>query len=194
MFRSEFDVSSSSLVARMLVLVEMTRPCHKGGFSIHALPKHGRNQRYMHLWGFDGFNLESLGDSGSHRAASTAQATPRSQGPPLPSKEDQWQKFVQEDLGYNLDAPPKWMKFAPALKELERSSKHGKRYLDPCSDGSAEKCWTRADGRWPVEGVDWQHMAGKGTKGGGNAGSGGPIFVRKAFLKSVYLRKYARTK
>ena len=164
LFQSELRVNPRIMVARVLILVEIAKPCHSGSFSTHALVKHGKEQPFERMWGFHGFKLHSLGPPGAHRAGSTTQVPRRIAEERHPSKEEQWQKFISDDLGYNPEQIPEWIRFAPALKGLTGKSGHGRRFLDPDSDGAKTHCWTRADGQWPVEGVDWQNMLGNIVK------------------------------
>ena len=144
------------------------------------------------LFGWDQFDLSSVvAPQPKARAISTtASARPKRKAVPAPSLEEQWDAFMRKCVGTDAAQAPEWIKLAQALRQLEPSSLHGRRYLDPSADAKKGTCWVREDGGWPRKNIDWKYRPG--SRGGGNAGQGGPIFVRKTFLKAVYAYKYAR--
>ena len=74
------------------------------------------------MWGFDGFKLHSIRPPGSQRPESATREARRILEAPQPSKEEQWQKFVRDDLSYDPDELPGWIKLATILKGLNETS------------------------------------------------------------------------
>ena len=83
-----------------------------------------------------------------------------------------------------------WIQLARFLPEVGEGASHAKRFVEPAT-GSRRYYWTRSDGRLPRHMIDWRHMR-LGKKGGGQKGSGAVVHVREAFLKHVFVSRYAK--
>ena len=197
LFSEEQKCQGGLLRGRILILAQMRRPCYSG-YSLHGLAMRKGSKYWERLFGWEQFDLSAVVAPSPKKKEEEAKpqsshsARPNRQLSPTPSLEEQWEAFVMKCVGTDAAQAPDWIKLAPALRNLRDpplSSLHGKRYLDPKVDGGSA-CWKRADGGWPRKSIDWKYSPGK--RGGGNAGQGGPIVVRKAFLKSVYVMQYAR--
>ncbi len=117
--------------------------------------------------------------------------------PPLPVTEgtgrlQQWGAFLRS-LGEEAQSEQAWLKLSSALQKLKElgkpvSANQAKRYVTP----SSTLCWKRAGGAVPREGSEWRHLHAAGKSRGQGAGSGrGPLYVKKSFLKCVFLRQYS---
>ena len=154
-----------------------------------------QSKYWERLFGWEQFDLSAVvapRPKEDAKPSSSYSVRPNRKLAPSPSLEEQWEAFMMKCVGTDSAHTPDWIKLAPALRKLQEpplSSLHGKRYLDP-KVGGESACCLRADGGWPRKGSDWNYSPC--TRGGGNAGQGGPIFVRKALLKSVYVNRYAR--
>ena len=74
-----------------------------------------------------------------------------------------------------------WIKLAPLVCKLsETDTRQTKRFVD------GKKGWLMSNGQAPREGNEWKRITGPGTTGGGDAGSGGPIYIHVDFAKHVY--------
>ena len=180
------------LIGPRLDLVDLGRPGSLSGYSLHGLAIRKDAKYWERLFGWELFDLSGVVAPLPLPLPKAAAKTTRRVSSPKPSVEEQWDAFLTKCVGTGGEQAPEWTKLAPALRALQDpppSQTHGKRFLDPTVDGGSG-CWKREDGGWPRKNTDWKYAPGK--RGGGNPGSGGPIFVRKAFLKSVYVKQYAR--
>ena len=199
----------SFLQARILVFACLAYPdCHAKPHSLHACITYGDTRKWDPLWGWKGFGqipvaigpppvrIEDFGAPVGEEIRGPASSKPDRQeparntggttaGPSVKlSKEKQWARLVKK-LGCVDDD---WIQLPPFLEEVGENGRHAKRFVKREKDSN--KCWHRLDGGYPRHLQDWRHMH-SGKLGGGNKQSGGPIHVRKDFLKTVFLRKYA---
>ena len=207
LFEKEKQVRPDLWRGRILVLAQMDRPCHsKGGdFALHALVLWKDAEYWERLFGWEKFDMHGvtapaatspvlpvtpseIPNVAPAEGQEVTRAAPVRPMAPRLSKEDQWRQFLRDDLKYGSQAPD-WIKLVPALKALGEKHRHAIRFLDPEVEGA--KIWAKTDGGIPEEDVDWKRMNGPGSGGGGAASSGGPLYVKKSFLKSVFFRKYA---
>ena len=121
----------------------------------------------------------------STTAKQTTAVKKTSTSPKTLTKEEQWAQLWKKLRVADGDD---WIQLPRFLPEVGEVSKHVKRFVQPAEE--SKKCWTRSDGGWPRHKTDWKHMC-SGKKGGGNKGAGGPVHVRKAFLKHVFYSKCA---
>lgn len=200
LFRAELQTKEGArlLKSRILVLVQVPRPCLSGNHEIHtticksiqlASLDTCSQPKWARFSSWAGFR--KIGDSGSANGGARFDAKPaglampavrRSAIPPRPSLSPA-QKWAM--LLGRLPAPEegRWIKLALFLHQVQEPAGHTMRYLSP----DEKKCWTFARGRVPKVRKDF--VKRKGGRGGG-AGDGIP-YCSKDFLEEVFLRHYA---
>ena len=175
---------------RILVLVQMTRPCHQGGFSLHGLLLRKGTDDWERLFGWAGFARKPLrGEAGPAASASASTTPPAAAAAQRTSKAAQWQHVIRTLSGPTyapLLGADERVQLTTSLKLMGKPSQQAKRYVDGSSKNMA---WVKSDGKKPARTQDWKHMAGR--RGGGQAGSGGPIHCKVAFLKDVFMKHHA---
>ena len=170
----------SFLQGRILIFASF----HKHALSVHAAITFGTSAIWRTLWGWEGF--DGIPSQVSTLAKQSAPAKKTSPSPKTLTKDEQWAQLLKKMKVADGDD---WIQLPRFLPEVGEVASHAKRYVQPAKE--SRKCWTRSYGGWPRHMSDWRHMR-SGQKGGANKGSGGPLHVRKAFLKHVFCSKYAQ--
>ena len=207
LWERELTLNRDLWKARVLIFIELPRPCHSGSHHIHGsiLRKTGD---WEVLFGWRGFKqgaassgpageLDKQGENVKEQAKSKESAS----APAVPAEaqssqpdvvvrqpalserqlETRWQAKLK-----NMEAEGEWIRLSAFLSELREPAGHPQRHVE---DQSSKKLWwlgiryTRA----PREGVDWCRRSGKRGGGAGSVGAKrlGPIYGRVAFLKEA---------
>ena len=169
----------SFLQGRILIFASF----HKNALSVHAAITFGSSASWRTLWGWEGF--DGIPSQVSTTAKQTTAVKKTSASPKTLTKDEQWAQLLKK---FRVADGDDWIQLPRFLPEVGEVAKRVKRFVQPAEE--SRKCWTRSDGGWPRHKTDWRHMC-SGQKGGGNKGSGGPVHVRKAFLKHVFYSKHA---
>ena len=187
---------SRVLRGRILVLAQMTNPCHKGDFSLHGLLATGGSPQWERLFGWGGFSLRSISAASGVPAATLpssasdsvavarrgAPASASSSSPaPALSNNAKWTQ-LKAKLGSHGHAG--WYALTDFLVQVKEHKGHSARFV--CAKEKGKRLWVLDGGRRPKVKQDWDK---KPTKNGG--GHGGVIFCREKFLKDVFDKHYA---
>jgi len=187
LWKSELAHSTALWFARVLVFVEMRRPCHSGPFSTHAsILLNKEDSHWAVLWGWRGFGVP-LG--AAKRSAGSGSAGPSSPSSAVarPTGDAQWRACLKRLSGPSGSlAAEDWVQLTKFLKEVGKPSGQALRYVD----GISKPSWVKCSGAKPAKFKDWRHMPGK--RGGGSSGSGGPIHCKVSFLRDVYLKYFCQ--
>ena len=176
----ELALDSSLWKARLLIFVELHKPCHSGLHFFHAsiLRKAGVWEVFFGWRGFKNNEAAPAVIAPAAMPAASSSGTAVSSRP-TDSPEAQWQSKLSQLGGGGADD---WVELSKFLRKVRKPTHHLKRYLD----GSSSFSWRPM----PRENQDWCHKAGK--RGGSARGSGGPLHCKVSFLKKIFMKYYAK--
>lgn len=179
LWKAELRQSAKGWQSRILILVAMPRPCHRGPYSLHASILKKGDTRFRNLWGWAGYR------NGSQPMATVAGPKPKLPlAPPAlqPTLSDdaKWEAISSRLTKHKTD----WVRVVDFLDEVKVSRRHSMRFLD----GLHSQCWELGPRRRRPQ-VKTHYLKMKGAHGGG-AGEGIP-HARTSFLKQVFLKYYA---
>ena len=182
LWTSELARNKAPWFARVLVFVEMPRPCHSGSFSTHSsILMNQANSDWAKLWGWQGFGIFPAAAVRSAPAAAVRSAMPVAR----PSGCTKWKECLKRLSGPSVSlADGDWVQLTKFLKEVGKPSGHAIRYVD----GVSKPSWVKSSGAKPIKFKDWKQLPGR--RGGGSPGSGGPIHCKVSFLRDVYLKYF----
>ena len=141
LFPKEQTCQRGLVRGRILVMAQMNRPCYSG-YSLHGLVMMKQSKYWERLFGWERFDLSAVvapRPKEDAKLSSPYNARPNRKLASAPSLEEQWEAFMMKCVGTDFAQALDWIKFAPALRTLQVSSLHGKRYLDP-KVGGESKC------------------------------------------------------
>jgi hypothetical protein len=174
---AELNRDTTALKGRMLILVEMNKPCHGGSFSVHGSLYATGGPRWTNLFGWSGFKRTRQEQPG---AANSRQEQPRASSQeqpraPRPTRAAEWLQVVPK-----LRAASGWVVLSRFLKEVNKPSNQTMRYLE----GDRDCMWKSATGRKPRRSIDWELIPVRGRGGGQGEGA---VHCHVDFLKHVFL-------
>ena len=183
------EATAGAWAGRVLVFVQMPKPCHSGDFELHSSVL-WRQGKWSSVFGWSGF--PSLDSAARHDppVVASASSAPRvaqaSKAPWAPSPEDlanAWQGILPRMVRQGG-----WIKVASFLQVLGEPDGHPQRFLE---GASRKKLWLLGPRfqRAPRLGTDYTRTAGK--RGGGAGSEHGPLWGSQDFLQqvaSVYFR------
>ena len=190
LWRSELAHSRAPWFARVLVFVEMRRPCHSGPFSTHAsILLNREDSDWAVLWGWRGFGIHpgTAQRSAAVVAAGSVGFSSPSSAAARPTGDAKWRACLKRLSGPSGSlAADDWVQLTKFLKEVGKPSGQALRYVD----GVSKPSWVKSSGAKPAKLKDWKHLPGR--TGGGSPGSGGPIHCKVSFLRDVYLKYFCQ--
>lgn len=170
---AELKKDPESLQGRLLIFVELSKPCHSGTFHLHGSLREAGREKWTDVFGWAGFKRKRDDASSSASVAPVGSSTPPR---PKRSRAAEWQ-----DKAGRLKASNGWVVLAHFLRQCS-SLPVGQslRFVEgerPCR-------WTSATGGKPRKGTDWKYMKVAGR--GGGAGDG-VVHCRLDFLEHVFM-------
>ena len=168
--------------ARILLFACFPRPCHAGGYSLHASIRHTGSTRWERLWGWAGFKAASGPvPKAKAKAASAATSAPTA----MPSQRTTQQKWQKIKL--KLSVAGGFVQLTQFLQELGLPSNQAKRdYI------TGRNAWRLGEGRGRALAVrkDWDHKLG--SRGGGAGRGHGPLHVQLKCLEQIFTKYYSQ--
>jgi hypothetical protein len=164
----------SRWVGRMLLFVELRRPCHSGSIAgLHASVIWRSATAWATLFGWRGFWPRGH-DLDAAPSAPTARTAP-----PIDAEGRLRTLLGRRDIQRGSDS---WVLLTTFLRAVNAPAKQTKRYVD----GSTKMAWVSITGSKPRVNTDWAYMP---AKSGGGQGEGA-LHCRFGFLVHVYARHY----
>lgn len=175
--------NKQGLCGRILCLVQMTRPCHRGDHHLHALILKKGNVLWEKMFGWAGFSLACVapGENVAATATPSRPKPPAAAPTPAVTDDQKWKLLCKTMQSHGHDG---WWALTDFLVAVKENKRHGSRFVD---GKSRKKTWVLADGRRPVLKKDWMKKAS--SRGGGDDGI---LFCTNEFLKAVFVQKYAK--
>jgi hypothetical protein len=164
----------SRWVGRMLLFVELRRPCHSGSIAgLHASVIWRNATAWATLFGWRGFwpRGHDLDVAPSAPTARTA--------PPIDAEGRLRTILGRHGIQCGSDS---WVLLTAFLRAVNAPAKQTKRYVD----GATKMTWTSITGRKPRENTDWAYMSA--NRGGGQGA--GVLHCKFSFLVHVYTHHY----
>lgn len=172
LLKAEIAKDADALKGRLLIFVELHRPCHNGPFQLHGSWCEAGSLEWSDVFGWAGFKRKRT-EASSSAAAPAARSLEAKV--PKRSRAAEWQ-----DKAARLKAKNGWVVLAHFLRECSKPVGQALRFVEgdrPCR-------WKSVAGGKPRKGTDWKYMNVAGR--GGGAGEG-VLHCRMDFLQHVFL-------
>ena len=177
LFTAEATRDGNALRGRLLILVEMSKPCHTGPFDVHGALFDADRMGWQDVFGWSGFKRETSSPSRLPLPVPKALPAPRPAPTPRRSRAAGW-----GEVASTLPSLNGWVLLCRFLKHpmINKPANQTMRYLTgdlPCR-------WRSSTGGKPRKGMDWKYMKVPG-RGGGHGN--GAVHCHVDFLQHVFL-------
>ena len=198
-WEQELNWDATPWAARILVLVELPRPCHSGNtVYTHASILWKGRSAWENLWGWNGFwprhAFTVTTNNGSNKTPAVSASCPTLKLASSTAQKDADCKRLLAKLaarGVDVTNDNSWVRLSLFLTIVDKPTNHAGRFVDPSLDsGKNKKCWKSESGGVPKVKKEWTKVPG--PRGGG-AGDG-LHHISLRFLKFVYRQYHYRLK